>query len=214
MNSRVAIGEHRDRDHLQLAGWFDIVWLSAENVRAGRTLMKIVSFMAAATVAVVMTLVGCGGGPGKTPETTVPPTMQEFSGTFTVTPDLTNPFMGMITAMITGISQDGTALTDPAALAGAFALYGGAEQTFEYTLTSALDMTTITLTGDLLTKLMLPEGMVTATRTRAGPPKMNPLAALDGTWMTTVEDPQTTTLTLEITYPDFTLTVDTTQPSS
>jgi hypothetical protein len=172
--------------------------------------MKIVSFMAAATVAVMMTLVGCGDGPGKTPETTVPPAMQVFSGTFeVVVPDLTNPFMGMITAEITAISQDGTALTDPAALAAVIEQFGGASQTFSYTLEPAADMTTITLTGDLLTALMLPGGMVSATR----PGVLNPQAPLDGTWMTTVEDPQTTTLTLEITYPNFTLTVDTT-PSS
>jgi hypothetical protein len=172
--------------------------------------MKIVSFMAAATVAVMMTLVGCGDGPGKTPETTVPPapTMQEFSGTFTFERDATNPLMGTITAMITDISQDGTAVTGPD-LAVAIALIGGAEQTFSYTLELAPDMTTITLTGELLTALMLRDGMVEATR--AAP--LNPLAPLDGTWMTTVEDPQTTTLTLEITYPNFTLTVDTT-PSS
>ena len=177
--------------------------------------MKIVSFMAAATVAVVMTLVGCGDGPGKTPETTVPPAMQVFSGTFDVVPD-PNPLTGMITATITGISHDETELAD-AALAGALALYGGAEQTFEYTLIpSAPDMTTITLTGDLLRKLMLPGGMVTATRAAA----LNPLAPapLDGTWMTEVTDPETmatTTLTLLITAPDsFTLTLTTAPPSS
>ena len=174
--------------------------------------MKIVSFMAAATVAVMMTLVGCGNGPGKTPETTTPPAMQVFSGTFEVVPATLTT--GMITATITGISHDGTALAEPE-LAGAIALIGGAEQTFEYTVTPAPDMTTITLTGDLLTALMLPGGMVSATR--AGPPETNPLTALNGEWMTTVEDPQTmatTTLTLGITAPAFTLTVDTTQPSS
>ena len=174
--------------------------------------MKIVSFMAAATVAVMMTLVGCGDGPGKTPETTVPPAMQVFSGTFEVVP--ATHTTGMITATITGISHDGTELTDPA-LTAAIAGIGGAEQIFEYTLTPAPDMTTITLTGDLLTALMLPDGMVTATRTRAGPPEMNPLAALNGTWMTQIlETIETTTLTLEIMYPNFTLTVDTTPPSS
>ena len=180
--------------------------------------MKIVSFMAAATVAVMMTLVGCGDGPGKTPETDetpVPPAMQVFSGTFeVVVPDLTNPFMGMITAEITAISQDGTALTDPAALAAVIEQFGGASQTFSYTLEPAADMTTITLTGDLLTALMLPGGMVSATR----PGVLNPQAPLDGTWMTTVEDPQTmatTTLTLVITAPDsFTLTLTTAPPAS
>ena len=174
--------------------------------------MKIVSFMAAVTVAVVMTLVGCGDGPGKTPETTTPPAMKVFSGTFTVDPD-PNPLTGMITATITGITEDGTELAD-AALAGAIAQIGGAAQTFSYTLEPAPDMTTITLTGNLLTALMLPDGMVEATR--AAP--LNPLAPLDGTWMTTVEDPQTmatTTLTLVITAPNnFTLTLTTAPPAS
>ena len=156
-----------------------------------------------------MTLVGCGDGPGKTPETTVPPAMQVFSGTFEVVPATLTT--GTITATIIGISHDGTELADPA-LTAAIAGIGGAEQIFEYTLIPAPDMTTTTiaLTGDLLTALMLPE----VKATRAG--VLNPLAPapLDGTWMTTVEDPQTTTLTLEITDPDFKLTVDTTQPSS
>jgi hypothetical protein len=177
--------------------------------------MKIVSFMAAATVAVMMTLVGCGDGPGKTPETTVPPAMQVFSGTFeVVVPDLTNPFMGMITAEITAISQDGTALTDPAALAAVIEQFGGASQTFSYTLEPAADMTTITLTGDLLTALMLPE----VTATKSGALGMDLATALLGTWMTEVTDPETmatTTLTLLITAPDrFTLTLTTAPPSS
>ena len=177
--------------------------------------MKIVSFMAAATVAVMMTLVGCGDGPGKTPETTsVPPAMQVFNGTFMVTPDLTNPFMGMITAMITGISQDGTALTDPAALAAVIEQFGGASQTFNYELSQ--DMTSITLTGELLMKLMLPGGMVSATK--SGAPGMDLATALLGTWMTEVTDPETmatTTLTLVITAPDnFALTLTTAPPAS
>ena len=176
--------------------------------------MKIVSFMAAATVAVMMTLVGCGDGPGKTPETTVPPAMQVFSGTFEVVPATLTT--GTITATIIGISHDGTELADPA-LTAAIAGIGGAEQIFEYTLIPAPDMTTTTiaLTGELLTALMLPGWMVTATKSGA----LNLLAPapLDGTWMTEVTDPETmatTTLTLEITDPNFTLTVDTTQPSS
>ena len=178
--------------------------------------MKIVSFMAAATVAVMMTLVGCGDGPGKTPETTPPPapTMREFSGTFTVTADPTNPFMGMITAMITGISEDGTALTDPAALAAVIEQFGGASQTFNYVLSQ--DMTSITLTGELLMRLMLPGGMVSATK--SGAPGMDLATALLGTWMTEVTDPETmatTTLTLVITAPtNFTLTLTTAPPSS
>ena len=172
--------------------------------------MKIVSFMAAATVAVVMTLVGCGDGPGKTPETTVPPAMQVFSGTFKVVPATLTT--GMITAMITGISQDGTALTDPAALAAVIEQFGGASQTFNYVLSQ--DMTSITLTGDLLTALMLPE----VTATKSGAPGMDLATALFGTWMTEVTDPETmatTTLTLVITAPDrFTLTLTTAPPSS
>ena len=184
--------------------------------------MKIVSFMAAATVAVVMTLVGCGDGPGKAPETPetsetpAPPTMREFSGTFTVAlDDPANPLTGTITATITGISQDGTPVTDPAALAGVIAEFGGPMQTFSYTAMPALDMTTITLEGALLTALMLPGGMVSATR--SGPPVLDPATALNGTWMTAVEDPQTmatTTLTLVVTAPEFMLTVDTTPPPS
>ena len=187
--------------------------------------MKIVSFMAAATVAVMMTLVGCGDGPGKTPETTTPPdtdetpvppapTMHEFSGTFTFEPDATNPLMGTITATITGISQDDTAVTDPAALAAVIQQFGGDSQTFNYELSQ--DMTSITLTGELLMKLMLPGGMVSATR--SGAPGMDLATALLGTWMTEVTDPETmatTTLTLVITAPtNFTLTLTTAPPSS
>jgi hypothetical protein len=173
--------------------------------------MKIVSFMAAATVAVMMTLVGCGDGPGKTPETTVPPAMQVYTGTFIVA--TTTFTTGTITATITGISHDGTELADPA-LTAAIAGIGGAEQIFEYTLIPAPDMTSITLTGALLTALMLPE----VTATKSGALGMDLATALLGTWMTEVTDPETmatTTLTLLITAPDrFTLTLTTAPPSS
>ena len=181
--------------------------------------MKIVSPMAIVTaVLLAALLVGCSSGPGKTPdEGTTPdqpqPVIQEFSGTFTVVPDA-NPLIGTITSTITGISHDGTALTG-AEFAGAIAQLGGVEQTFDYTLAPAATMTELTLTGDLLTALELPGGTVTATR--SGPPDPNPLTALNGTWTTQVSDPQTmltTTLTLDVTAPDFTLTVDATPPSS
>ena len=63
-------------------------------------------------------------------------------------------------------------------------------------------MSTIVLTGDLLTALMVPGGMVSATRSD---PATNPLTALNGTWATyELTDPQTmvtTTLTLVTTGP-------------
>ena len=186
--------------------------------------MRIVSLVGAATVAVMMTLVGCGNGPGgtKPAEPAEAPTKQAFTGTFTVAPDTTNPLMGTITVTITDITHDGEALAGPA-VKGILADLG-AEQEFSYTLSE--DMTMITVTGALLEKLMLPGGMVTATR--SGTPEMERTKAgaryayvrhdqvvdLYGTWTADVEDPQTkatTTLTLEIVAPDrFTLTVDTT----
>ena len=180
--------------------------------------MKIVSFVTAATVAVMMmTLIGC---PGTTPkpsmETSEPPKKQEFTGTFAVEP--ASLFMGTITATIVGISRDGTALAGPM-LAGALEAIGGDEQKFNYTLMPAADRTGITLTGMLLEGLGLPGGMVTAER--SGPPDppdpTNPLKALNGMWTTKIPDPQTmatTTLTLEIMFPEFKLTVDTTPASS
>ena len=187
--------------------------------------MKIVSPLAVVTAVLLTVLVvGCSSGPGKAPdedmppdempETPAPPAMQVFTGTFEVTPVPTNPLTGTITATITGISQDDTELTDPA-LAAAIAQLGGAEQTFGYTLEPGLTMSTIVLTGDLLTALMIPEGMVSAIR--PGPPNTNPLTALNGIWATPLTDPQTmatTSLELEVIAPAFTLTVATTPPSS
>ena len=165
--------------------------------------MKIVSFMAAATVAVVMTLVGCGDGPGKTPETTTPaanplagtwvavlpqnpmtgltttitlniidtetvdtftltvntpmkpaPMEQEFSGMVEVTDT-------MITATITGISNDGEAVP-AAAVPGVLAqLKLSATQELTYTV-SETDPPTVTVMGDLLTALGLPGGTLMA----------------------------------------------------
>ena len=67
--------------------------------------MKIVSFMAAATVAVVMTLVGCGGGPGKTPETTPEtdetPAANPLAGTWKAV--LPNPMTGLTTTITLNI---------------------------------------------------------------------------------------------------------------
>ena len=156
--------------------------------------MKIVSFMAATTIAVGMTLVGCSSGPGKTPEEnsmkpmTPTPTVSVFTGTAEITPNMTNPTMGMITATITGISYDGTPLVDPV-LAAALAELG-ATQEFNYSFSA--DLTTITLTGNLLTDLMLPEVMVQ--RQEMG----SPLAPLVGTWMATITDPHTAEVTLEV----------------
>ena len=107
-------------------------------------------------------------------ETSEPPMKREFTGTFTVVPDAANPLMGTITATIASISHDGTALEEPM-LAGALAIIGGEEQTFNYTLMPAADRTGITVTGDLLDKLLgLPDAMVTAER--SGPPNLT----LDG----------------------------------
>ena len=184
--------------------------------------MKIVSPMAVVTaVLLAALLVGCSSGPGKAPDEEMPtdempatpPAVQEFTGTFTVDPH-PNLLTGTITAEITGVSHDGTALMDPA-LAAALAHIGGAEQTFNYTLAPGPMMTTIMLTGDLLTALMLPDGMVSASR--SGPPVTDAMTALDGMWTADVMDPQTmltTSLTLDVTAPDFTLKVDSTPPSS
>ena len=181
--------------------------------------MKIVSPLAVVTAVLLTVLVvGCSSGPGKAPDEEMPPdempatppAIQVFSGTFEVTP--ADFVTGTITATITGISHDGTALADPA-LAAAIALLGGAEQTFNYTLSPGMTSTSITLTGDLLMKLMVPGGMVSATRLSVP----NPLAPLDGNWEASLTDPQTmatTSLSLHITDPDFTLTVDNTPPSS
>ena len=186
--------------------------------------MKIVSPLGIVLAVLLAALVvGCSSGPGQAPAddmeemppeemTTTPPVVQVFNGTFMPVPDATNPLMGMITATITGISNDGTALTGEI-LAGAIAEVG-AEQTFNYELSA--DLTIITLTGDLLTDLGLPGGSVTATR--EGQPDANPLNALFGTWTVDVPNPQTmatSSLTLVTAAPNtFTLTVDNTPPSS
>jgi hypothetical protein len=60
--------------------------------------MKIVSFMAAATVAVMMTLVGCGDGPGKTPETTA---ANPLAGSWEAT--LQDPTTGLTTTITLNI---------------------------------------------------------------------------------------------------------------
>ena len=184
--------------------------------------MKIVSPLAVVTAVLLTVLVvGCSSGPGKAPdedmppdempETPTPPAVQVFTGTFTPESDLADPSMGTITATITGISQDGTALTDPE-FVGVIAGFGGDEQTFNYTLSE--DWSTITLTGGLLTELVL-GGSVTATRSE---PATDPRTALFGMWTYKFTDPQTmvtTTLTLVTTFPDsFSLTVENAPASS
>ena len=186
--------------------------------------MKIVSPLAmVAAVLLTVLVVGCSSGPGKAPdedmppdempETPAPPAMQVFTGTFTPEPDLADPSMGTITATITGISQDGTDV-DAAALAGVLAQLelSSPVQTFNYTL--SVDLSTITLTGDLLTALV-PGGSVTATRSE---PAMDLATALIGRWTYELMDPQTmvtTTLTLVTEAPNiFTLTVENAPASS
>ena len=190
--------------------------------------MKIVSPMAIVTaVLLAALLVGCSSGPGQAPaeETppeempTTPPAVQVFTGTFTVTPDdPLNPLVGTITATITGVSEDGIEV-DAAALAGVLAQLNlsGPVQTFSYTVTPSLQETSIALTGDLLTALMLPEGMVTATRPSPLDPTADPTAALDGTWTASTTDPQTMAtinLTLVTMFPEFTLTVAPAAPAT
>ena len=182
---------------------------------------KIVSPMAIVTaVLLAVLLVGCSGGPGQAPDEEVPPeempatppTVQEFSGTFTAMPATLTT--GTITATISGISHDGTPLMDPV-LAAAIAQIGGAEQTLDYSFAPGPTMTTITLTGDLLTALMLPDGMVSAIR--SGPPVTDPATALNGTWSASVTDPQTMAtinLMLVISAPNFTLTMAPAVPAS
>ena len=187
--------------------------------------MKIVSPMGI-VMAVLLTalVVGCSSGPGKAPDDGTPPddmpatpSTWEFTGTFVAVPDA-NPLTGTITATITGVSQDGTAV-DAAALAGVLAQLNlsGPMQTFSYTVVPSLQETSITLTGDLLTALMLPDGMVTATRPSPPDPTADPTAALDGTWTASTTDPEsmaTINLTVDITAPDFTLTVAPAPPAT
>ena len=91
-----------------------------------------------------------------TPQAPTPPMMREFSGTVEATAT-------MITATITGLSLDGMALTGPA-LQGALAQVGGATHEFTYSVDNAADPATITVMGDLLTTLGLPEGTLIATK--------------------------------------------------
>ena len=191
--------------------------------------MKSVSFVvAAATVAVMLALAGCPGTmPEDTTDTTdttpAAPTIQVYTGTLVPTPDLNDPSMGMITATITGITRDDVAVEDPA-LSAEVALLDGldAEPGINFSYAISADFTMITVTGALLESLMLPGGMVEATR--SGAPVTDPTEALFGMWMTpAVEDPETMapTLTLMITPPDasdapigFTLTVGAAPASS
>jgi hypothetical protein len=179
--------------------------------------MKIVSPLAVVTAVLLTVLVvGCSSGPGKAPDEEMPPdempatppAIQVFSGTFEVA--ATGLVTGTITATITGISQDGTDLTGPE-LAGVIAGLGGDEQTFNYTLSA--DLSTITLTGGLLTALV-PGGSVTATKSE---PVTDPATALFGTWTYEFTDPQTmvtTTLTLATSPDGFSLTVENAPASS
>lgn len=177
--------------------------------------MKVASPMAVGTAVLLMTLLaGCSGSTPKTsdmPETpeAVPPSIQVFTGTWILASGDTSS-TGTITATITGISHNGTALTG-AALVAALELLGGAEHEFSFTLSE--DMA-ITVSGDLLDSLMLAGGMVTATR--SGEQGAHPL---EGTWEADVEHPvtmATASITLDIVphmdhmdRGDFTLTVET-----
>ena len=166
--------------------------------------MKIVSLLAAATVAVAIALVGCSDGPGTAPDespmTPEPPKKQEFTGTFIATPD-TNPLMGSMTATITGISHDDMPLEGPGLAATLAEL--GATQTFMYevSIDPAMDITVITLTGELLTKQTPPIPMVMVQKTGAvaATNLLALLAALPGTWTATVPDPATMATIAEIT---------------
>ena len=176
--------------------------------------MKIVSPLGV-VFAVLLTalVVGCSSGPGQAPDDemppdtpTLPPT-QVFSGTFVAIPDTTNPLMGMITATITGVNQAGMDLAEPE-LAAVIAQLGGADQTFDYTVSIAQDGTTmIALTGGLIDALVAPGASVTASRSE---PVTDPMTALIGTWTAAVPNPETmvtTTLTVVTAAPNsFTLT--------
>ena len=179
--------------------------------------MKIVSPLGIALAVLLAALVvGCSSGPGQAPADDMPaeempeppatPATQEFTGTFEPAPDPTNPSTGTITATIIGISHDGTALTD-AALAAALAQLG-AEQTFNYTVATTMEGTTITLTGGLIDALIAPGASVTANRSE---PATDLVTALFGTWTAAITDPETmatTNLTLVTAPPNgFTLTV-------
>ena len=163
--------------------------------------MKRVSFVAAATVAVMLTLAGC---PGTMPEDSTdtaetPPTMQVFEGTLIAD-------LEMITVTITRYTSDDVVFEGPA-LDKALEGFGGVDQKFSYVLSEELTM--ITVTGELVAGLGFPTG-VPATRSMPG-------SDLNGTWGAEVTDPKTratTTLTLEITAPNFTLTVAVTPASS
>ena len=167
--------------------------------------MKIVSLLAAATVAVAIALVGCSAGPGTAPDespmTPEPPKKQEFTGTFIAAPDTTNPLMGSMTATITGISHDDMPLEEPVLAATLAEL--GATQTFMYVVSidPAMDMTVITLTGELLTKQTPPIPMVMVQKTGAvsATNLLALLAALPGTWTETVTNPATMATIAEIT---------------
>ena len=91
-----------------------------------------------------------------TPQAPIPPMMREFSGTVEATAT-------MITATITGLSQDGVALSAPE-LQGALALLGGATHEFTYSVDNETDPATITVMGDLLTALGLPGGTLVGTK--------------------------------------------------
>lgn len=180
--------------------------------------MKIVSPMGI-VMAVLLTalVVGCSSGPGQAPDDDMPSEEMEppathsteVSGTFAAVPDAI-PVTGTITATITGVSQNGTPVTDPAALAGVLAEFGlsGNMATFSYTLVPGATSTTITLSGVLLMRLA--GGDVMATREDAPDPTADPTAALDGMWTGSTTDPQTMatiSLNVNISFPNFTLTV-------
>jgi len=180
--------------------------------------MKIVSPIAVVTAVLAALLVGCSSGPGQAPDEEMPTDEMpetpathstEVTGNFVAVPDA-NPLTGTITATITGVSQNDTPVTDPAALAGVLAEFGlsGNMATFSYTLAPGATSTTITLSGDLLTNLV--GGDVTATREGAPDPMAALTAALDGMWTGSTTDPQTMatiSLSVDITFPNFTLTV-------
>ena len=183
--------------------------------------MKIVSPLGIVLAVLLAALVvGCSSGPGQAPaddmpDGEMPETPEtEITGTFVAVPDA-NPLMGTITATITGVSVNGTPVTDPAALAAFFAESGltGNMATFTYTLAPGATSTTITLSGDLLTNLAGGDVM----GTREGAPDPTATAPLDGDWMGSVTHPDTmvtTNLTLNIAAPNFTLTVAPAAPAT
>ena len=177
--------------------------------------MKIVSPLGIVLAVLLAALVvGCSSGPGQAPaddmppETPALPPTDVFSGTFVATADdPLNPTTGDIVATITGINRGGMDLTGPE-FAAVIAGLGGADQTFNYTVTIVPDgTTTIALTGGLIDALIAPGATVTASRSE---PVTDLMTALFGTWTAAIPNPETmvtTTLTVVTEAPDsFTLT--------